>query len=116
IGFWNATLEGTLSSGWNALTGRGAGASVTFIHERMVANAGIWAHNDFLELFASGGIALAVLYVLFLAWLAKPARQILSSYESGSIERHVGVLALGALAAFTAVSLLSGVMFSTDES
>jgi len=116
IGFWNATLEGTLSSGWNALFGRGAGASVAFIHERLVVNAGIWAHNDFLELFASGGIALAVLYVLFVVWLGRPARQILRSPLSGPTERQVAFLTLGALAAFVAISVLSGIIFSTDES
>jgi O-antigen ligase len=71
----------------------------------------VYAHNDFLEFFATGGLPLVAVYVAFIVWAAASARQLHRDPLQTNRARAVGAIALGAVAAFVTVSFLNSIVF-----
>jgi hypothetical protein len=99
IGIWGAVLASALASPKNILLGQGANGSMQAV--AMVFGENLWAHNDFLEFFITGGIGLALLHLLVLGWMILPAvrlvrdpRQSRPVHETGLLIAIVGLVYL----------------------
>jgi O-antigen ligase len=109
VAIWTSVWDGTVDSVQNVLFGAGAGAS-----NELVAQAighFVYAHNDFLEFFATGGLPLVAVYVAFIVWTAASARRLHRDPLQTNRARAVGAIALGAVAAFVTLSFLNSIVF-----
>jgi hypothetical protein len=109
IAIWTSVWDGTMDSGKAVLFGAGAGASNELVEPAL--GLFVYAHNDFLEFFATGGLPLVAVYVAFIVWAAASARQLHRDPLQTNRARAVGAIALGAVAAFVTVSFLNSIVF-----
>jgi O-antigen ligase len=109
VAIWTAVWDGTMESAKTVLFGAGAGASNKLVEPAI--GLFIYAHNDFLEFFATGGLPLVAVYVAFIVWAAASARRLHRDPLQTSRARAVGAIALGAVAAFVIISFLNSIVF-----
>jgi hypothetical protein len=109
IAIWTAVWDGTVSSMSTILTGAGAGASNLLVQES--TGMFVYAHNDPLEFFATGGLLLLAVYGVFLVWALRSARTLHRDTRQSSSARVVGAIALGVVGAFIVVSVLNSMVF-----
>ena len=76
---------------------------------------GDWAHNDFVELFATGGILLVALYVVVLAWMVHSIWRLWRDERQSERARSFALIAFGALCAFVTLSFINGIVFSVPS-
>ncbi|MEA2322532.1 MAG: O-Antigen ligase [Solirubrobacteraceae bacterium] len=108
VGFWTAITQTTVDSTPLLLIGGGALASED-ITTRVLGNTA-WAHNDFLEMLATGGIGLLLCYVALLVWLYRSFWRLAGDRRQSQAGRDVGVIGLLACGAFTVVAMFNGVV------
>jgi hypothetical protein len=108
IGFWTAITQTTFDSVPLLLIGGGALASED-ITTRVLADTA-WAHNDFLEMLATGGLTLLLCYLALLAWLYRSFWLLARDPRQSQAARDVGVIGLLAAGAFTVVATFNGVV------
>jgi O-antigen ligase len=109
VAIWTSVWDGTMESVHNILFGAGAGASNELVDQAI--GHFVYAHNDFLEFFATGGLPLVALYVAFIVWAAASARRLHRDPRQTSRARAFGAIALGAVAAFVTISFLNSIVF-----
>jgi len=113
VEFWRAIVGYNLTHPWQVFFGGGAHASLDIIGSTTAYN--VWAHNDFLEMLASGGLVLLFLYVWLLVWMARSVRAVQVDPRQTSPTRSFAALALWAVAAFVVYSFLTGVALSSSS-
>lgn len=115
LDLWRFALHNTIHGGNTLLVGGGA----AFTRREWELHTGIpggdWAHNDFVELFATGGPLLLALYLGVLAWMLHSIWGVWRDPRQTLAARRFGALALGALGAFVVMSFLSGIIFSVPS-
>ena len=109
VAIWDAVWERATSSVESILAGGGAGTSHAISDE--VIGHYVDAHNDLLEFFATGGVALALAYAVFLGWAVVSIWRVYSSPLQSSRARSVAAVAFGLMGAFVVVSSLTSVTF-----
>jgi hypothetical protein len=109
-----------LHAGWHSLgtilIGRGAGASIDLTindHLNKYGPGGVWSHNDLLETFVTGGLLLALAYLLVVAWMLRSAWLLARDPRHTQAARDFGVVCLIALGAFNVMSFASGIAISS---
>jgi hypothetical protein len=109
-----------LHDGWHSLgsilIGRGAGASVDLTindHLNKYGPGGVWSHNDLLETFVTGGLVLALAYLLVVAWMLRSAWLLARDRRQTQAARDFGVVCLIAFGAFNVMSFASGIAISS---
>lgn len=110
LGRWRPILEAAFDDAGRVLSGGGAELS-SRAYEAATGNEQ-WAHNDFLELLATGGLPLLAAYLALLAWLALPLVRLVRDRRQSDPARDAGVVLVGAFAAFVWLSFISGVAFT----
>lgn len=108
--YWGPVWHGTIGSVHASLIGRGAGASIQMIRSAISIPA--WSHNDFLEMFAVGGVVLLACYLLVIIWLAWPFWQVFRDRRQSQLARDFALLCLAALCGFCILSFGFGIVFS----
>ena len=108
VGFETAIIGTTFNSGRLLLIGGGA-LTTERITSAVVGNR-VWAHNDFLEMLATGGIFLLLAYLAFLMWLYLSFRRLARDPRQGRAARDVGIIGILAVGAFAVVSTFNGVV------
>ncbi len=114
LSYWYAVWDGTIDSTQALLVGRGARAG-----QELVSSAGrgwYWSHNDFLEFFAEGGFPLLLCYVALLVWMFRSMWLLYSDQRQSQLVREFGALCVVTVIAFTLMSFLSGLVFSSAAS
>ncbi len=109
IAVWTSIWEATTASVQTFTAGAGAGASHALSEE--VIGAPVDAHNNFLELFATGGILLVVACLVFIAWALGSVWRVYRDRMQSSRARAVAALSFGAIAAFLATSFFASISF-----
>jgi len=107
LGIWLATIWGIGSSPESLLFGAGTGAATSYV--RAGYGLSVYAHNDVLEMWATGGLALASLYMLFVTRLAASIRRLRHTELVGG--QSIWHIAIGSLVAWLVIGMLNGVMF-----
>lgn len=107
---WRIVTENTVDEPVTALVGGGAQASQDILYA--ASGNAYWSHNDFVELLATGGALLVVLYVALVAWMAWTFWALVRDSARTPATRAFGHLGLGALAGFLAISVADGLVFS----
>jgi O-antigen ligase len=110
VGFETAIMGTTFNSGRLLLIGGGA-LTTERITSAVVGNR-VWAHNDFLEMLATGGAFLLLGYLALLMWLYWSFWLLARDPRQGRAARDVGIVGLLAVGAFTVVSMFNGVVTS----
>jgi O-antigen ligase len=110
VGFETAIMDTTFNSGRLLLIGGGA-LTTERITSAVVGNR-VWAHNDFLEMLATGGVFLLLGYLALLIWLYRSFRLLARDPRQGRAARDVGIVGLLATGAFAVVSMFNGVVTS----
>jgi O-antigen ligase len=106
VGFETAILGTTFNSGRLLLFGGGA-LTTERITSAVVGNE-VWAHNDFLEMLATGGVLLLLGYLALLMWLYASFRRLARDGRQGRAARDVGVIGMLTVGAFAVVSAFNG--------
>jgi O-antigen ligase len=109
VAIWTSVWDGAIESVKTVFVGAGAGASNGLVDQAI--GIFVYAHNDFLEFFATGGLPLVAAYVAFIVWAAASARRLHRDPLQTSRARAVGAIALGVVAAFVTVSFLNSIVF-----
>jgi len=110
--FWQAILRYSLESPAHFLFGGGPATSYLVLVQR--TGLSIWAHNDLLEMLATGGIALALVYVLVVVWMLASTLSLWRDRRQSIAVRDFGIIATAAVTSFAGMSLLNGVAFSVS--
>jgi hypothetical protein len=114
VGFEAAILDTTFASARLLMFGGGA-LTTERITSAVVGNR-VWAHNDFLEMLATGGVLLLLGYLAFLMWLFWSFLRLARDRRQGRAARDVGIIGMLAVGAFAAVSAFNGVVTSPAAS
>ena len=69
LAYWRPVLSDTLQHPGAILIGRGPDSSSEVIQQAVGER--IWSHNDFIELFATGGVVLLAVFLGFVVWLSE---------------------------------------------
>ena len=112
VDFWSAVVKYAFSGPLHAVVGGGADTSFQVI--QAATGAVVWAHNDFLEMLASGGVVMLVLYVLLLVWMVRSTWAVARDGRHTAATRAFALLATAGVIAFIAFSFLSGAAFSAS--
>ncbi len=109
--FWSTTLDYWLASPAHFLFGGGVDAS----YQAIYAATGyyVWSHNDFLEMAATGGILLLLLYLALLVWLLHSTISLQRDRRQSHLARGFGFLATCSVIAFVAISFLNATALSS---
>lgn len=108
---WHVIFDATLHNSHTRWIGGGAAFSrAVWEHATGESN---WSHNDFLELFATGGPFLVVLYLALLSWIAHGLIRLYRDRRLPGRTRSFVIVAAGGFAAFCAISFVDGIIFST---
>jgi O-antigen ligase len=110
VGFETAILGTTFNSGRLLMFGGGA-LTTERITSAVVGNR-VWAHNDFLEMLATGGVLLLLGYLALLLWLYWSFWRLACDRRQVRAARDVGIIGMLAVGAFTVVSAFNGVVTS----
>jgi O-antigen ligase len=110
VRFWQLLLAKGTDSVSHFLFGRGAGATFQIGAEDL--GASLWAHNDFVELFITGGVILAGAYVILLGWIFATIVQLRRDPGQSRKVRSFCSLAFGALAGYVLISSTDGVIMA----
>jgi O-antigen ligase len=110
LSYWNAVLKGVLGDPVAILIGKGPDTSIELIFGELGARA--WAHNDFVDLFATGGLILLGSYLALLAWMFASAIRLWRDPRHSRVARDVGAVGVITCAAFIVLSLFNGVLFA----
>lgn len=114
LDFYRAILSYSGSSLSHLLVGGGAGTSV-----RVTAHAtgmSVVAHNDALEMLATGGVLLLALYCLLVAWMIWVPLSVCRDGTQSKVVREFAAIATAAVLAYVAMSLVDGMVFYTPSS
>lgn len=104
LGIWSGVLRSVSSGPWAFAFGAGAGSTYAISYAEM--GASVWAHNDFLEFLATGGIVLSSLYCGILVWMWRSS--------SGPMTCETAVLSWftkAAVVAFAFMAFFNGMAF-----
>lgn len=112
VDLWRPIAEGTLGHAKTTLIGGGSSFSAQFYEARTGIPGGVWSHNDFLELLATGGIVLLACYLVLLAWMLRPLAALLRDPGQSPAARDTGVIFLSMFVVFACLSFFSGIIFS----
>jgi len=110
--FWEAILRYSTENPVHFLFGGGPMASYRVLVQR--TGWAMWAHNDLLEMLATGGIMLAIVYVAVVTWMLVSTLRLCRDRRQSDAVRAYGLLATAAVASFVGMSLLSGLVFSVS--
>ena len=105
VGIWSAVLAEVVSAPLTLFLGGGAGTSFAVVYQAM--GASVWAHNDFLEMLATGGLVLLFGYIVLLVWTTAAPRR-LRKRADDRVSRDVGWIALAAVAAYAWMAFFNG--------
>jgi hypothetical protein len=108
LGFWSAVTGASVDSARMLAVGGGALASEAITTRVLGDN--FWAHNDFVELLATGGLGLVLAYVALLAWFARSFWLLARDARQSPLARDIGVVGLLAFGAFVVVAIFNGVV------
>lgn len=111
LALWETILHSVLAQPSTVLFGGGAEFSL----HAFPSGAELLAHNDLLEVFATGGIVLVVLFVGLLVWMAAPLVRLAGSRRHTLPARDFGVVCVGALCAFVALGMFHGLIFTVPS-
>jgi O-antigen ligase len=114
LGIWTAVWDGATHSVQSVLVGSGSGASFGYVSEGYGGR--FWAHNDFLEFFASGGLIGIGLYFALLVWIIRSVIALRRTAGTNQDVRDFAALAAATVCAYVAISIMSGVVFSLQSS
>jgi len=105
VGIWEAVWEGTIAKPTTFVWGAGAAFSSSLVF----ASLGVerWAHNDFLEFFATGGILLTAAYTALVVWMGVLARRLWKSPDHAA--HSFGGVYGGAVIAFVIMAFFNGI-------
>jgi O-antigen ligase len=109
LAIWTAVWDGTTHSAVTAVFGAGAGASNAL--SKQATGVYLYAHNDFLEFFATGGVVLFAAYVVFIGWAIRSVWALYSDRRQSSQVHVIASIAFAAIAMFLAISFLNSVVF-----
>jgi hypothetical protein len=108
LGFWSAVTQASYDSA--GLLAYGGGALSSEAITTRVLGDNFWAHNDFLEMLATGGLTLLLCYVALVAWLYRSFWVLARDRRQSRAARDVGTIGLLATGAFTVVATFNGVV------
>jgi len=109
VEIWTSVWQATTASFQTLIAGAGAGASHA-VNKDAIGHF-VDAHNDYLELFATGGLLLVVAYTGFVAWAMRSVWRLYRDRAQSSRARAVAAVAFGVIAAFLVTSLLVSISF-----
>ena len=89
--------------------GSGATGSRSFVSAATGMQVG--AHNDFLDLLASGGVFLVASYLALLIWIGKSFVSVLRGEGQSRSARRFAVLGLASAVGFVLVGVINGALF-----
>ncbi|HEY0416377.1 MAG TPA: hypothetical protein VGC78_08320 [Gaiellaceae bacterium] len=110
--FWRPVLDGTLAHPASILVGHGPTFSFTVIQQAL--NESIWSHNDFVDLFGTGGAVLLVAYVALVLWLARSALALMRDPEQSRRARDVGYVGLLVSGAYVVIAMFNDAVFASS--
>jgi O-antigen/teichoic acid export membrane protein len=113
LAYWRPVLSDTLQHPGAILIGRGPTASSEVIQQAVGER--IWSHNDFIELFATGGVVLLAVFLGFVVWLLASCCSLATSTAQSKDAREVGVLGIGVCAAWLVVASVDGALFASSS-
>lgn len=108
---WKMVLHSVLAQPSTVLLGGGANFSL----HAFSPGVAYLAHNDLLEVFATGGIVLVVLFVGLLVWMAAPLVRLARSRRHTLPARDFGVVCVAAFCAFVAMGMLDEIIFTVPS-
>lgn len=112
VSFWRPVVHGTLAHPLSILIGHGPTYSFTVIQQAV--NEDIWSHNDFVELFGTGGVVLLLAYVGLVIWLFRSALALFRNPAQSEHARDVGYLALLMCGAYVVIAMFNTVAFASS--
>jgi hypothetical protein len=107
VTLWRGLWDRSVDSASDVVVGQGAGASYRLA--KAAVGSSIWAHNDFLEFFVTGGLVLAAAYLLVLVWILRIDLRLFHDTRQSALVHACSVLALGVFAGYVVLSLADGV-------
>ncbi len=110
--FWRPVVRGTLAHPLSILVGHGPTFSATVIQQAL--NEAIWSHNDFVEMFGTGGVVLLGAYVGLVLWLFRSALELFRDPAQSERARDVGYLALLMCGAYVVIAMFNTVAFASS--
>jgi hypothetical protein len=111
VSFWRPVLDGTLAHPLSILVGHGPTYSFTVIQQAL--NEAIWSHNDFVDLFGTGGVVLLLSYVGLVVWLFRSALAVARDPAQSGRARDVGWLAVFVCGAFVVIAMFNDAVFAS---
>ncbi len=114
LGFYRAILDYSGSSLSHLLVGGGGGTSVRL--DAQATGMSVVAHNDALEMLATGGVVLLALYCLLVAWMIWVPLSVWRDRTQSKAVREFAVVATAAVLAYVAMSLVNGMIFYAPSS
>ena len=95
LGMWRGLITRGSDGVSHVLLGRGAGSSIA-INAQLI-HMSVWSHNDFIEFFVTGGLALLIAYLVFLGWMMVVIARLGSGPkdESGNVRRFCTLATAG---------------------
>lgn len=112
VAFWRPVVHGTLAHPLSILVGHGPTFSATVIQQAL--NEAIWSHNDFVEMFGTGGVLLLLAYVGLVVWLFRSALTLYRDPAQSELARDVGYLALLMCGAYVVIAMFNTVAFASS--
>lgn len=107
LGMWRGLITRGSDGVSHVLLGRGAGSSIA-INAQLI-HMSVWSHNDFIEFFVTGGLALLIAYLVFLGWMMVVIARLGSGPdESGNVRRFC-TLATAGVCAWVLMSTTDGI-------
>ena len=114
LDFYRAILGYSDSGLSHLLIGGGAGTSVRVIGE--ATGMSLVAHNDALEMLATGGVVLLAVYCLLIAWMVWVPLSVCRDATQSKVVREFAGVATAAVFAYAAMSLVDGMVFYAPSS
>jgi O-antigen ligase len=111
VSFWRPVLDGTLAHPLSILVGHGPTYSITVIQQAL--NEAIWSHNDFVDLFGTGGAILLIAYVGLVVWLFRSAIALARDPAQSERARDIGWLAVLVCGTFVVIAMFNDAVFAS---
>ncbi|HZQ15455.1 MAG TPA: hypothetical protein VFA82_01655 [Gaiellaceae bacterium] len=109
--FWRPVIDGTLADPLAIVIGHGPAYSFAVIQQTL--NEAIWSHDDFVDLFGTGGVVLLTAYILLVLWLFRSALSLLRDPRQSPRAQDVGQLAFLGCAAYVLIALFNDAAFAS---
>ena len=111
VSFWRPVLDGTLAHPLSILVGHGPTYSFTVIQQAL--NEAIWSHNDFVDLFGTGGVVLLGADIALVLWLFASALSLARDQGQSERARDIGWLAVLVCCAFVVIAMFNDAVFAS---